>query len=57
MFYLPTSIILIGYSIITLVYVISKWKEITFDNYEKGDYLLPDEIEKFNKEKKSIKKS
>ncbi len=27
MFYLPTSIILVGYSIITLVYIISNWKE------------------------------
>ncbi|MFX1589112.1 MAG: hypothetical protein ACFFC1_13245 [Promethearchaeota archaeon] len=27
MFYLPTSIILVGYSIITLVYIISNWKQ------------------------------
>ena len=27
MFYIPTSIILIGYSIITLIYTLSNWKE------------------------------
>ncbi|MFX1259464.1 MAG: hypothetical protein ACFFBZ_07685 [Promethearchaeota archaeon] len=38
MFYLPTSIILIGYSVITLVYIISNWRE----KVEKG--LIANEI-------------